>query len=59
MLKERKYGLNIEVPGATILSTFGFVVQNLVFDIKILALFNVVFLIMGYLALKWIVVEQK
>lgn len=59
MLRERKYGLNIEVPGAIILSTFGFQVQNLVFDIKTLALFNAIFLVLGYLALKLIVVEQK
>ncbi|CCH60931.1 hypothetical protein TBLA_0D04350 [Henningerozyma blattae CBS 6284] len=59
ILKEKKYGLNIEVPGATILSTFGFIVQNLYFDIKILSLFNVIFLILGYLGLKFIVVEQK
>ena len=59
VLKEKKYGLNIEIPGATILSTFGFVVQNLMFDIKILALFNVIFLLLGYFALKLIVVEQR
>lgn len=59
ILRETKYGLKIEIPGATILSTFGFVVQNLVFDIKTLCLFNLVFLVIGYLALKLIVVEQK
>lgn len=59
MLRETKYGLKIEVPGATILSTFGFIVKNFIFDLKVLALFNVVFLILGYLALKFIVVEQK
>lgn len=59
VLREKKYGLNIEIPGATILSTFGFIVQNLVFDVKILALFNVIFLIFGYFALKLIVIEQK
>lgn len=59
MLRETKYGLKIEVPGATILSTFGFVVQNLMFDIKVLGLFNIIFLFVGYFALKLIVVEQK
>ena len=59
MLKERKFGLNIEVPGATILSTFGFQVQNLIFDLKVLGLFNIIFLIIGYLALRWIVIEQR
>lgn len=59
MLKEKKYGLNIEVPGATILSTFGFLVQNLFFDLKILLLFNILFVIFGYLGLEFIVIEQK
>lgn len=59
MLREKKYGLNIEVPGATILSTFGFSVQHLGLDIKILGIFSTVFLIVGYVALKIIVVEQK
>ncbi|GAV49516.1 hypothetical protein ZYGR_0P01600 [Zygosaccharomyces rouxii] len=59
MLREKKYGLDIEVPGATILSTFGFSVQNLGLDIKILGVFSTVFLIIGYVALKLIVVEQK
>lgn len=59
VLRERKFGLNIEVPGATILSTFGFVVQNMVFDMKVLGLFNLIFLLVGYAALHLIVVEQK
>ncbi|SMN19400.1 similar to Saccharomyces cerevisiae YCR011C ADP1 Putative ATP-dependent permease of the ABC transporter family of proteins [Maudiozyma saulgeensis] len=59
MLKEKKFGLNIEVPGATILSTFGFKIQNLIFDLKILFLFNIIFLIVGYLSLKLIVIEQR
>ncbi|QLG71364.1 hypothetical protein HG535_0B04040 [Zygotorulaspora mrakii] len=59
MLRETKYGLKIEVPGATILSTFGFIVKNFVFDVKILILFNIIFLILGYMALKIIVIEQK
>lgn len=59
MLKERKFGLNIEVPGATILSTFGFQVTHLIYDIKILLLFNFVFLVVGYLCLKIIVIERR
>lgn len=59
VLKERKYGLNIEVPGATILSTFGFIVQNFLLDVKLLVAFNVLFLVLGYLGLELIVVEQK
>ncbi|CAL9730569.1 hypothetical protein MOUN0_J08856 [Monosporozyma unispora] len=59
ILKERKYGLNIEIPGATILSTFGFQIQNFGFDIKMLILFNVVFIFVGYLALRLIVIERR
>ncbi|KAG0672485.1 putative ATP-dependent permease [Maudiozyma exigua] len=59
MLKERKFGLNIEVPGATILSTFGFQVTHLIYDIRILLIFNIVFLIVGYLCLKIIVIERR
>ena len=59
MLREDKYGLKIEVPGATILSTFGFKVQNLLFDIKVLVFFNILFLTLSYLALKLMVVENK
>ena len=59
ILKERKYGLNIEIPGATILSTFGFQIQNFGFDIKMLLLFNVIFILLGYLALRLIVIEKR
>ncbi|CCK71844.1 putative ATP-dependent permease ADP1 KNAG_0I00530 [Huiozyma naganishii CBS 8797] len=59
MLREKKYGLNIEVPGATILSTFGFLTQNMVFDIRVLVAFNIFFAVVGYLALKFIVIERK
>lgn len=59
ILKEKKYGLNIEIPGATILSTFGFQIQNFSFDIKMLLLFNALFILLGYLALRLIVVEKK
>ncbi|CCE66069.1 hypothetical protein TPHA_0O01000 [Tetrapisispora phaffii CBS 4417] len=59
VLKEKKFGLDIEVPGATILSTFGFKVRNLALDINGLIAFNIVFLIVGYIALKYIVVEKR
>ncbi|SCU98007.1 LAFA_0G14818g1_1 [Lachancea sp. 'fantastica'] len=59
LLKETKYGLNIEVPGATILSTFGFLVQNFLFDVKLLVVFNILFLILGYVGLELIVIEKK
>lgn len=59
MLKEKKYGLNIEIPGATILSTFGFHVQHLTLDISILIAFMVFFFFFGYVILKWRVVENR
>ncbi|CAL9735545.1 hypothetical protein MOSE0_H08548 [Monosporozyma servazzii] len=59
ILKEKKYGLNIEIPGATILSTFGFQIKNFGYDIKMLLLFNVVFIVIGYLALRLIVIERR
>ncbi|CEP61749.1 putative ATP-dependent permease ADP1 LALA0_S03e10088g [Lachancea lanzarotensis] len=59
ILKETKYGLNIEVPGATILSTFGFLVKNFLFDVKLLIVFNMLFLVLGYVGLELIVVEKK
>ena len=59
ILKERKYGLDIEIPGATILSTFGFQIQNFGFDIKMLRLFNALFILLGYLALRLIVIEKR
>ncbi|CUS21012.1 LAQU0S02e03730g1_1 [Lachancea quebecensis] len=59
VLKERKYGLDIEVPGATILSTFGFLVQNFLLDLKLLIVFNIMFLFLGYFGLKLIVIEKK
>lgn len=59
MLKEKKYGLNIEVPGASILSTFGFKVQNLFLDMKVLVAFNIVFIFVGYIALNVLVKEKR
>lgn len=59
MLKEKKYGLNIEVPGASILSTFGFKVQDLLLDIKMLVAFNIIFIFIGYFALNLLVKEKR
>ncbi|CCH41388.1 putative ATP-dependent permease [Wickerhamomyces ciferrii] len=59
ILREKKYGLSIEIPGATILSTFGFDVGGLFKDVIFLALWNIFFLILGYLSLYFYVVEQR
>lgn len=59
ILREKKYGLSIEIPGATILSTFGFDVGGLIKDIIFLGLWNLLFLILGYISLYFYVVEQR
>ncbi|ODV96926.1 hypothetical protein PACTADRAFT_48714 [Pachysolen tannophilus NRRL Y-2460] len=59
ILKERKYGLDIQVPGAVILSTFGFDVGALWFDICWLLAMLATFLILGYLSLHYFVYEKR
>lgn len=58
-LADNKYGLDIEVPGASILSTFGFNVLALWKDAIGLAIFCGVFLILGYAALHFLLVEKR
>ena len=48
ILKEKKYGLSIEVPGAVILSSFGFDVTAFWQDVMYLAIWLAVFLSFGY-----------
>ncbi|GMM29549.1 putative ATP-dependent permease [Martiniozyma asiatica (nom. inval.)] len=55
VLKEKKYGLNIEVPGAVILSTFGFDVSAIYWDIGYLgSLFIGSVIIGGFVLCKWV-----
>lgn len=58
-LTERKFGLSIEVPGATILSTFGFDSTALWQDIIGLVIFYLIFLIGGYLAMHFVLIERR
>jgi ABC-type multidrug transport system ATPase subunit/ABC-type multidrug transport system permease subunit len=58
-LREKKYGLSIEIPGATILSTFGFNVGGLFDDILMLVLWCLVFLVTGYASLHYFVKEKR
>jgi hypothetical protein len=70
-LTEKKYGLSIDVPGATILSTFGFNAQSMAADISSLALYfrkfqrndgeltTVFFLVAAYLAMYYFLVERR
>ncbi|CAN3360329.1 hypothetical protein DICA3_D10660 [Diutina catenulata] len=59
ILREKKYGLSIEVPGATILSTFGFNVGAFWYDVTFLAGLCSVFLVLGYLFLYYFTVERR
>lgn len=58
-LTERKFGLSIEVPGATILSTFGFDSGAFGKDMAGLAVIFVAFLVSGYVALHVLLVERR
>ncbi|AMD22151.1 HGL189Cp [Eremothecium sinecaudum] len=58
-LREKKYGLNIEISGAAVLSTFGFVVQNMDFDINVLFICSIVFMLIGHTVLELFVIEKK
>ena len=59
ILREKKYGLSIEVPGAVILSSFGFDVNAFAKDVALLAGWIVVLLTLGYIFLHFFSVEKK
>ncbi|KAG7661595.1 ADP1 [[Candida] subhashii] len=59
ILRERKYGLSIEVPGAVILSTFGFDVTAFWKDVGYLSGLSVIFLALGYTFLHRYAVERR
>jgi len=58
-LTDHKYGIDIEVPGSAILSSFGFDVQALWSDAVGLAVFGAVFMVMAYAAMHVLLVEQR
>lgn len=58
-LVDHKYGLDIEVPGAAILSSFGFDNQMLWHDIIGLAIFGGVFIVLAYAAMHILLVERR
>ncbi|KAH0401420.1 hypothetical protein KCU89_g4180, partial [Aureobasidium melanogenum] len=58
-LIDHKYGLDIEVPGSAILSSFGFNVLALWNDAIGLAVFCGVFLVLGYVAMHFLLVERR
>lgn len=59
ILREKKYGLSIEVPGAVILSTFGFNVASFWKDVSALAAWALTFLVLGYMFLHFFTYEKR
>lgn len=59
MLSERKYGLDIEVPGTMILSTFGFNAGRLSKDVGGLVGILAAGLVAGYFSMSWFSVERR
>ncbi|OAA37461.1 ABC transporter (Adp1) [Metarhizium rileyi] len=58
-LVDKKYGLDITVPGAAILSSFGFDNSALWSDIRNLGVFAVSFIILAYTAMHFLLVEKR
>ncbi|PBP22172.1 ABC-2 type transporter [Diplocarpon rosae] len=58
-LKDKKLGLTIDVPGATILSSFGFDTQALWPDVTNLAVFAGGFIVLAYVAMHVLLVERR
>jgi ABC-type multidrug transport system ATPase subunit/ABC-type multidrug transport system permease subunit len=58
-LTDRKYGLDISVPGATILSSFGFNTQAYWPDTIRLAIFGCSFIVVAYIAMHILLVERR
>ncbi|KID89658.1 ABC transporter (Adp1) [Metarhizium guizhouense ARSEF 977] len=58
-LVDKKYGLDITVPGAAILSSFGFDNGALWSDIRNLGIFAITFIILAYTAMHFLLVEKR
>jgi hypothetical protein len=58
-LTEKKFGLSIDVPGATILSTFGFNAQAFSSDLLGLSVYFAVFLTISFAAMHVLLVERR
>lgn len=58
-LIEMKYGLNIEVPGAAILSSFGFEVLAYWDDVIGLAAMSAILLVVAYAGMHFLLVEKR
>ncbi|PNY24891.1 ATP-dependent permease [Tolypocladium capitatum] len=58
-LVDKKYGLDITVPGAAILSSFGFDNSALWTDVRSLGIFAASFIILAYAAMHFLLVEKR
>ncbi|KAM0276864.1 hypothetical protein ACHAQH_006340 [Verticillium albo-atrum] len=58
-LVDKKYGLDITVPGAAILSSFGFNNSALGSDLVNLGIFGIVFTVLAYAAMHILLVERR
>ena len=58
-LIDNRYGLNITVPGAAILSSFGFNNKALWDDIRNLGIFAAAFIVLAYIAMHVLLVERR
>ena len=58
-LSDNKYGLDITVPGAVILSSFGFDTQAFWPDVLSLGIVAGSFIILGYIAMHILLVERR
>ncbi|KKA26794.1 hypothetical protein TD95_003166 [Thielaviopsis punctulata] len=58
-LIDKKYGINITVPGAAILSSFGFNTSAVWTDITKLGIFAASFIVFAYAAMHFILVEKR
>lgn len=58
-LVDKKYGLDIKVPGAAILSSFGFDNSALWMDVINLGIFAAVFIVLAYLAMHFLLIERR
>lgn len=59
MLKEDKFGIKVDVPGAVILDAFGFDSLGYFGDLGVLGALAVLFYLGGYLWMYWFVKERK
>ena len=58
-LTDHKYGLDIEVPGSAILSSFGLNVKAMETDLMGLGIYSAMFIVLAYGAMHFLLVEKR